>query len=58
MSNKKREQHKQVFKTSEELVEYKREELYKIVPREKLKEILLNHRESLTSSHKQFFHQK
>ena len=40
-SNKKNEYPKQVFKTVEEAVEYKRQELYKIVPLEKLKEILL-----------------
>ena len=41
MSNKKKEQPKQVFKTTEELIEFKRQELYAIVPLEKLKEILL-----------------
>ena len=40
-SNKKIEHPKQVFKTVEEAVEFKRQELYKIVPLEKLKEILL-----------------
>ena len=40
MSNKKKEQPKQVFKTTEELIEFKRQELYAIVPLEKLKEIL------------------
>ena len=40
MSNKKKEQPKQVFKTTEELIEFKRQELYAIIPLEKLKEIL------------------
>jgi hypothetical protein len=44
MSNKKIEQPKLVFKTAEEASEYKRQELYKIVPREKLREILLNNK--------------
>ena len=40
MSNKKKEQPKQLFNTVEEAVEFKRQELFKIVPLEKLKEIL------------------
>ena len=40
-SNKKIEQSKIVFKTTEELVAYKRQQLFDIVPLEKLKEILL-----------------
>ncbi len=42
MSNKKKEQPKMVFKTTEELLAYKRQQLFDIVPLEKLKEILLN----------------
>jgi hypothetical protein len=41
MSNKKREQPKIVFKTAEEATAYKRQQLFDIVPLEKLKEILL-----------------
>jgi hypothetical protein len=41
MSNKKKEQPKMVFKTSEEASAYKRQQLFDIVPLEKLKEILL-----------------
>ena len=41
MSNKKREQPKQVFKTSEELCAFKQQELFDLVHLEKLKEILL-----------------
>ena len=40
MSDKKKDQPKQVFKTTEELIEFKRQELYAIIPLEKLKEIL------------------
>ena len=39
-SNKKINQPKMVFKTTEELVAHKRQQLFDIVPLEKLKEIL------------------
>lgn len=39
-SNKKIDHSKMVFKTTEELVAYKRQQLFDIIPLEKLKEIL------------------
>ena len=41
-SNKKISQPKRVFDTAEEAVAFKRQQLFDIVPLEKLKEILLN----------------
>lgn len=40
MSNKKREEPKMVFKSAEEATTFKRQQLFDIVPLEKLKEIL------------------